>query len=378
MRRRRATVLMIVGVLHAATALLRSGARANGNDSFEPINPMGTPRRAHTATALPDGTVLIAGGENASLVRGGRSLDSAELYDPDKDRFLQWSGLRMTSPRSGHTATLLRNGKVLLAGGWSSTLLASAEIYDPAASKFAPTGSMSAARHAHTATLLPDGKVLIAGGSNSSGAALRTAEIYDPSTGAFAPTGGLVTARERHLAIPLAHGQVLIVGVAAGRGQGLAAAEVYDPPSGKFSETGSLTANGAGAAARLKDGKVLVVGLPGSAANLYDAVSGKFSAVTCRADGAAAGPVTTACLRLGTFVSATLLESGKVLIAHGFPYSAEVYDPVTNAFGIVGNMTVDRADYTATLVKTGHVLVLGGADKAGRVLATAELFGPAL
>jgi hypothetical protein len=171
---------------------------------------------------------------------------------------------------------------------------------------------------------------------------------------------------------------VLIVGATGARSPGLASADVYDPATGQFSATGSMTANGVGAVARLRDGRVLVVGLPGSAANLYDPVSGKFSAVTCRPDGAPAGTAVTTCLRPGAFITATLLESGKVLITHGFPYGAEVYDPVTGAFGIVGNMTVDRADYTATLVKTGHVLVLGGADKAGRVLSTAELFGPAL
>jgi hypothetical protein len=143
----------------------------------------------------------------------------------------------MVTTRFEHTATLLGNGKVLIAGGaeyTSSTLppteLASAELYDPATGAFATTGSMTAARSFHAATLLGNGKVLIVGGSNGSSASLASAELYDPSTGVFTATGSMGTARSAHTATLLNNGKVLIAG-----GLGaivLASAELYDPSTG--------------------------------------------------------------------------------------------------------------------------------------------------
>src|ERR1700722_5035651 len=100
----------------------------------------------------------------------------------------------MTTERADHTATLLRNGKGLIAGGEGDGFraLASAELYDPSTRTFAPTGSMITPRYAHSATLLADGRVLIAGGVNGD-TSVFTAEIYDPSTGAFTATGGLTS-----------------------------------------------------------------------------------------------------------------------------------------------------------------------------------------
>ena len=165
----------------------------------------------HSATLLPNGKVLIAGGYN------GNYLASAELYDPVTRTFSPTKA--MQTARSGHVAVRLPSGKVLLAGGvgvgW--TFLRNAEVYDPATNTFTATGDMAAARESHTATLLENGKVLIAGGHKGRRAEMTiysSAEIYDPATGRFNATGEMTRVRHKHGAVLLADGRVLIVGEA--------------------------------------------------------------------------------------------------------------------------------------------------------------------
>jgi galactose oxidase-like protein len=145
---------------------------------------------------------------------------------------------KMTTPRGVYSATLLPNGKVLIVGGnyTGSCCLASAELYDPLAGTFTATGNMITPRAAHSATLLPNGKVLIAGGYTSGGKPLASAELYDPSTGRFTPTADMVTGAGAATAILLANGKVLITHPRYGAGP--AAAEIYDPLTGTFSATG--------------------------------------------------------------------------------------------------------------------------------------------
>jgi hypothetical protein len=171
--------------------------------------PLGTARRYHTANRLNTGKVLAAGGQGAAGI-----LNSAELYNPDSGT---WSTTGpLGTARRYHTATLLKNGKVLVAGGYSpTTYLASAELYDPAANggvgAWSTTGSMAKARYRHTATLLPNGLVLVAGGISGS-SVLNDSELYNPDTGTWSAAGVFATGCAAHTAILLPSGKVLTAG----------------------------------------------------------------------------------------------------------------------------------------------------------------------
>lgn len=341
---------------------------------------MGAQRAFHSATVLNNGQVLVAGGRN----RGLYGLGTAELYNSATGTFAPTGDLN--NRRADHTATLLKNGNVLIAGGDFTVFmnsgtqhfcLSTAELYDPSAGTFTLTGSMNAQRcgglfAGFTATLLQNGTVLIAGGSNLNGL-VPTAELYDPSTGTFSLTGSLNTPRIGHTATLLPNGEVLIAGGL--NGNYLTSAELYNPATGTFTPTASMnTARELFTATLLNDGDVLAAG--GQKSNLIP-----LFLTSAELYNPSTGKWTpTGSLNIGRYYqTATLRTNGQVLIAGGGAHlaSAELYDPASGTFSVTGSLNTGRTDHTAVLLSNGEVLAVGGYDGNGGnigYLSSAELF----
>jgi hypothetical protein len=331
--------------------------------AFVPTGDMTVPRSQHTATLLLDGRVLIAGGGSAS----------AELYDPTSQTFSATGS--MTLAQDTRSATLLANstlpnyGKVLMAGGGDAI----AELYDPKTGAFTATGSMLAPHLGQTATLLQNGQVLVAGGETAS------AELFNPATGTFTATGIMTISRTYHTATLLPDGRVLIAGGQDSVPQNVASAELYDPVSGTFRSTGSMSEVRFGHTATLLiDGTVLVTG-PFNSAELFSPGTETFSVV---------GQLST-----GYGATATLRNDGTVLVAGGrylapravSSAAAQFFAPESGGFVATASLITARDGHTATLLLDGTVLVTGGTKHAlchpggpcsgpDEVLSSAELF----
>ena len=352
----------------SATPFTVRVAMARPAAAFMPTGSMTVARYGHTATLLLDGHVLIAGGGPAS----------GELYDPKSQTFTATGS--MTLAQDARSATLLANsklpsyGKVLMAGGGDLI----AELYDPTAGTFTATGSLGAPHLGQTATLLQNGQVLIAGGETAK------AELFNPSTSAFVATGSMTVSRTGHTATLLSDGRVLIAGgvqdfgpgtVPIPLGTGVASAELYDPVSGTFSSTGSMSEGRSGhTATLLVDGTVLVTGMDNTA-EVFNPRSGTFSVV---------GEVSR-----GFGATATLRNDSTVLVAGGRKIvsqtTAELFAPESGGFVATGSLITARDGHTATRLVDGTVLITGGTNHMRRchrggcsgsntVLSSAELF----
>jgi hypothetical protein len=362
----------------AVAAPAPSGGGSLANTWVPTVQPMSVARSGHTATRLVNGGVLIAGG----------TTTSAELYEPMSRTFVQTGSMSVARP--GATATLLPDGRVLVAGGCCKDPthnLGSAELYDPTTGTWTLTGSMHFPRSGHTATLLRNGRVLVAGGAcnglffgcdmSSLYAAQSTAELYDPATGTWSATGGMHDGREFQTATLLTDGRVLMAGGFSNCDDSfctdLSSAELYDPATGKWSVTGSMHASREQhAAALLLSGKVLVAG----GLNQGGFGSNRATYATAELYDASAGTWTLtasmAVARLGH--TATLLSSGGVLVTGGQTSSAEIYEPSAGVWATPGAMSTSRSAHTATLLTGGHVLVTGGVGPDGQPQPTAEVF----
>ncbi|MFI5098118.1 MAG: Kelch repeat-containing protein [Candidatus Acidiferrales bacterium] len=348
-------VLAITGLICESTAHQnRSAVLADVVlvGSVSPASPMLEPRSGHSATLLQDGKVLIAGG----MRRNQDFYRSAELYDPATGRF-QETG-QMNVARVGAAAVLLRSGKVLIAGGWvGHGCTDSAEIYDPATGQFTVIAKLTTKRGRPNATLLANGDVLITGGADHDApGGVASAEIFRAVDFIFEPVGTMHFARIAQTTTALRDGRVLIAG---GRGDAVTAStELYDPATRKFTLTGSmLNARYKHTAGLLPDGRVLIAG--GSddhdwqgklnSAEIYDPRTQEFSPTS---------PLNDSRFKLPE--EAVQLASGQLLIAGGSK-KVEVYDPASGTFLIAaGQMNDARHFMTATKLKDGSVLLAGG------------------
>lgn len=296
------------------------------------------------------------------------------------------STLGMTQPRASFWAVQLPEGRVFLYGGNASGN--DAEIYDPSTGRFASAGSPPAGATSSAAPL-PDGRVLLAGGPPNEHAA-----IFDPATNSYSQTSGVLadpSGRTPAVALLMPNGQVLLAEGVDQSGKPLAGEEVFDPATGQFSEPeanfASHTCKGSGSkGVVLPSGRILITGGDSSfdgsgavalnCAELFDPITQSWSIT---------GPMVTQ----RSFASATVLNSGKVLVAGGradasgfvVHASAELYDPRTGSFASIGNMTNARGEHAASVLPNGQVLMSGGTntDSAGifNALSSAELFNPA-
>jgi hypothetical protein len=356
----------VVAFTFAATAFRASELSANLG-SVAPAAQMLEPRSGHTATLLPDGRVLIAGG----MRRNQDFYKSAELYDPATGKF-EATG-EMNQRRVGQIAVLLRSGKVLIAGGWvGHGGTDSAELYDPATGTFTAISSMTVRRGRPSATLLASGDVLIAGGEQTDNQSLASAEIFHAKTLSFQPTGTMHHARVAHTATLLNDGRVLIAGGYAG---GISSsAELYDPKTGSFTETGSLsTARSKHTAGLLPDGRVLIAGGSDnrgwngnlSSAEIYDPKTERFTL---------ASSLNASRFKLPD--EAVRLASGELLIAGGSK-AVELFDPHSGKFLIVtGEMEDARHYMSETRLGDGRVLLAGGYPNNDQATAQAWIYKP--
>jgi WD40 repeat protein len=339
---------------------------------------MGLARSRHTATVLPDERVLVAGGLTGSLANLGTTR-AAELYDPVTGTW-SFTGT-MTTARSRHTAILLPDGNVLVAGGRDGNLAtAAAELFDVSVGVWTQTGHLNIPRDSHTATLLVDGRVLVtgglSGGDGRDNPAEKTAEIYDPGTGAWTVADHMAHPRWGHTATLLADGTVLVAGGTSPAGDGVytVRSELYDPLHDVWRNVDPMaTPRGFHAAALLLDGRVLVAGgftLPPNerhrtgTAELFQPVAEQWAPTGSMAVARGTGPH-----------GATLLPDGRLLVAGGGTRTAELYDPNSGTWSVTASMAELRSSHTVTLLTNGAVLVAGGETPAG-IIATAEVFHP--
>ena len=354
----------------SASAVVTIGLPAStAAGNFTAVGVMTTARAAHTATLLRNGKVLIAGGEGT----GFQALASAELYDPSTRTFAPTGS--MITPRYGHSATLLADGRVLIAGGSQNinagAFVSTAETYDPSTGAFTATGDLTSiggevyALPGDVATLLPDGRVFVAAANN--------AEIYDPNSGTFIPTGPYASPGLEYgtTVTLLTNGKVLVTGCV---GQCNGVTELFDPQSGTFGVTGPMMdkyyPDYGYTATLLTDGRVLFLGSDDFSADteVYDPAAGTFTSIV--------SGVSQELSPASRLTDGTVLTAGGQLPGGNGSTYAELYVPANGTFGRVGDMITGRHSQTATPLPDDTVLITGGFSVWPGPTSSAEVYKP--
>lgn len=313
------------------------------------------PRFWHTATVLANGSVLVSGGMDGRSV-----LASAEMFDPVSLRFEPVGP--MTIARSGHSATPLDDGRVLIAGGWGHEPIAAVEVYDPAKAEFTRAGRMREARSGHGAALLADGRVLLVGGVGKAGRPLASAEVFDPATGQSRPAGSMRVARMQPDLVRLADGRIAVLDGYDQTGSPRRV-EVFVPRKHRFVRGAPLPEGSVGGAvAQLSDGRILSLGS---------------DAVALLTPDARRSDLLDALPHVAGRATATLLDDGRVVVIggdEGVPL-VDIFDPASQSFSGAGSLTLSRAGHTASRLDDGTILVIGGMA-CMTIVEAAEIWDP--
>lgn len=349
-------------------------ARSSG--SVVSVGETAIPRAVHTATLLEDGRVLVAGGCTADGCGDTERGQASELFDPATQRFSP--GPRMTIPRVGHTATRLLDGRVLVVGGYrgeGTEPEPTAELFDPVRDRWRRAGRLTVARAAHTSVLLADGRVLVVGGVSGRNDFAVSAEIFEPADGSFRRVAAPATAHAAAAATRVADGRVLVLGGQTDAGQVTDLIEAYDPARDRWTTAGRLgTARYKHGAVTLRTGDVLVVG-GGEPAGDQDRKLPTAELVDPRT-GASRATADLVDARYKLPDAVTVLDDGRVLVAGGSS-RAEVFDPTQDRFTAVhGSLGDVRSFATSTRLTDGRVLIVGGYDSRIAVEGEAFLYGP--
>jgi len=323
-----------------------------------------------SSPVAPWGRAPVDPGARKCAVRiGWGDVATPALLDP------AWTTTgALKAARMNPASVTLGTGKVLIAGGYFTETLSSAELWDPVTGTTATTGAMLERRREMSAVLLSTGKVLVPGGAADGTIILSTAELYDPASGTFAATGSMSVQRSSYAIAPVGWttppGKPAIFGGSSGSTsvppyQQYSSVETYDPGSGNWYGGQTMTASRRGATAtQLVGGAVLIAGGGTTSAEIASA-TGTFAATS--------GSMSVS----RTFHSAARLPDGKVLIVGtnlSSRSTAEIFDPATRTFAPTGALSVGRTHATTVLLPSGRVLVAGGDSDLG---AFAEIFDSA-
>jgi len=374
------------GVVHAPSVLALALAAASGlllwSCSTEPQTfspPVLSPGRAgQAAVTLYDGRILIIGGwfSDPDDPYGAVATNTVLAISPVSGRVQEVGHLAMR--RTSFSATLLRDGRVLVAGGQSRDPFAMdrAEIFDPATNRFELVGApMITARYSHTATLLADGRVLLTGGDGRYiDSVNKDSELFDPATGTFGPAGDMHHCRTGHTATLLDSGRVLIAGGASWVGGTTiypADVEQFDPVTGSFalgSDPYPIPFGYGHIALKVHSGKVLFFDTQTSGAALYDPGTGLFESCA-------------GLIHPRTGASFTLLDTGEIVVIGGYAWphpsssvlEIEKYDPRTGVSQEFGRLLQGRHSHSAHLLPDGRILLVGGSGPDRTFIAACEL-----
>lgn len=341
----------------------------NGAGAAEPAPQPLRPRAAHTAAALPDGRVLIAGGCGTDGCETADIAPTSEFYTPGKGFS---AGPRMLVPRSGHSATLLNDGRILIVGGFAREAtppVATAEVFDPKTGAFTAAGKLGVARGGHSAVRMADGRVLVAGGWIGPRQYTETVEFFDPVTNSFSPGPPMPSIRHAAPGVALADGRVLIAGGQEVHDRGLTSALVYVPESKQWQPVGPMrTPRFKHAMAQVQGGKVMVLGGTTDDRELLDSTE-IFDPATNRFTAAASMTVPRF-----KFPDTIAVSRGALVVAAGTRVDA--YDLASGMFRALTGPRPWRSSPSATTLPDGSVLIVGGYDEGIHLYRDAFLVHP--